>query len=51
MLNALFMVGLQILYAVGATGLAIYGLQALVLTMLKLHSERLKTQGHPSRTR
>lgn len=46
MLNAMFMVGLQILYAVGATGLAIYGLQALVLTMLKLHSERLKTHGH-----
>lgn len=46
MLNALFSVGLQILYAVGATGLAIYGLQALALTLVRLHSELLKNQGH-----
>ena len=44
MLNALFMVGLQILYTVGATGLAIYGLQALTLTLLKLREERLQKQ-------
>ncbi len=42
MLNALFLVSLQILYAVGATGLAIYGLQALTLTLLKLRDGRLQ---------
>ena len=41
MLNALFLATLQTLYAVGATGLAIYGLQALILTWLKLRKERL----------
>jgi len=40
-LNALLLAGLQILYMVGATGLAIYGLQALILTLLKLREERL----------
>lgn len=46
MLNALFMVALQILYTVGATGLAIYGLQALTLTLLKLREERLQNLGN-----
>ncbi|MYC95455.1 MAG: glycosyltransferase [Caldilineaceae bacterium SB0661_bin_32] len=41
MLIALILAGLQILYLVGATGLAIYGLQALTLTLLKLREERL----------
>ena len=41
MLSTLFLAGLQTLYLVGATGLAIYGLQALILTVLKLREERL----------
>ena len=41
MLSALFLAGLQVLYLVGAMGLAIYGLQALILTLLKLREERL----------
>ena len=45
MLNALFLASLQILYAVGATGLAIYGLQALTLTLLKLRDDRLQQRG------
>ncbi|MDE0143944.1 MAG: glycosyltransferase [Caldilineaceae bacterium] len=42
MLSPLFLAGLQFLYLVGATGLAIYGLQALLLTLLKLREERLQ---------
>ena len=41
MLNALFLAALQLLYLVGAIGLALYGLQALILTLLKLRAERL----------
>ncbi len=41
MLDSLLIVGLQFLYAVGATGLAAYGLQALILTLLKLREEKL----------
>ena len=47
MLNAFFLVSLQILYAVGASGLAIYGLQALTLTLLKLRKERLENRAKP----
>lgn len=39
MLDSLFIVGLQLLYTIGATGLAIYGLQALILALLKLYGE------------
>ena len=42
MLSVLFLGSLQILYAVGATGLATYGLQALILTWLKLRDERMQ---------
>lgn len=45
MLNAPFLATLQTLYAVGATGLALYGLQALLLTWLKLRQERLLRKG------
>ncbi len=41
MLNAIILAGLQLLYLVGAIGLAVYGLQALLLTLLKLRAERL----------
>lgn len=41
MLEKLLILALQILYAVGATGLAAYGLQALILTLLKLREEKL----------
>ncbi len=41
MLIALILAGLQFLYLVGAIGLAIYGLQALILALLKLREEKL----------
>ena len=41
MLSTLFLAALQFLYLVGAMGLAVYGLQALILALLKLREERL----------
>ncbi len=45
MLNSSIVALLQFLYTVGALGLAVYGLQALILTLLRLRSERLTQKG------
>ena len=52
MLSVLFLAGLQVLYAAGATGLATYGLQALIHTWLRLRDERLQrtTRSRANRT-
>lgn len=47
MLNSISVVVLQFLYTLGALGLAVYGLQALILTLLRLRSERLLSKGRP----